>query len=109
MQWSLYTLDNGMYCNGALISPTYLYPYLNYDGGYYLRSSEPPAIYRLDPESNSIRHCVSRSQRSPWSLENARFKLENGQVNIALGQGKALEIFNDNILEYKFIKQIYRQ
>ena len=37
------------------------------------------------------------------------FKLENGQVNIALGRGKALEIFNDNILEYKFIKQIYRQ
>ena len=59
----LYTLDDGLYCNGELISPTYLYPYLNYDGGYYLRSSEPPAIYRLDPESNSIRHCVSRGQR----------------------------------------------
>ena len=59
----LYTLDDGMYCNGALISPTYLYPYLNYDGGHYLRSSEPPAIYRLDPESNSIGLCVSRAQR----------------------------------------------
>ena len=59
----LYTLDDGMYCNGALISPTYLYPYLNYDGGHYLRSSEPPAIYRLDPESNSIGLCVSRSRR----------------------------------------------
>ena len=59
----LYTLDDGMYCNGALISPTYLYPYLNYDGGHYLRSSEPPAIYRLDPESNSLGLCVSRSRR----------------------------------------------
>ena len=59
----LYTLDDGLYCNGELIFPTYLYPYLNYDGGHYLRSSEPPAIYRLDPESNSIRLCVSRSQR----------------------------------------------
>ena len=59
----LYTLDDGMYCNGTLISPTYLYPYLNYDGGHYLRSSEPPAIYRLDPESNSIELCVSRAQR----------------------------------------------
>ena len=59
----LYTLDDGLYCNGALISPTYLYPYLNYDGGYYLRSSEPPAIYRLDPESNSLGLCVSRSRR----------------------------------------------
>ena len=59
----LYTLDDGLYCNGELIFPTYLYPYLNYDGGHYLRSSEPPAIYRLDPESNSIELCVSRSQR----------------------------------------------
>ena len=59
----LYTLDDGMYCNGALISPTYLYPYLNYDGGHYLRSSEPPGIYKLDPESNSIGLCVSRAQR----------------------------------------------
>ena len=59
----LYTLDDGMYCNGALISPTYLYPYLNYDGGHYLSSSEPPAIYRLDSESNSIGLCVSRSRR----------------------------------------------
>lgn len=59
----LYTLDDGMYCNGALISPTYLEPYLNYDGGHYLSSSEPSGMYRLDPESNSIRLCVSRGQR----------------------------------------------
>ena len=59
----LYTLDDGLYCNGELIFLTYLYPYLNYDGGHYLRSSEPPAIYRLDPESNSIELCVSRAQR----------------------------------------------
>ena len=59
----LYTLDGGLYCNGELIFPTYLEPYLNYDGGHYLSSSEPSAIYRLDPESNSIRLCVSRGQR----------------------------------------------
>jgi len=59
----LYTLDDGMYCNGALLSPTYLEPYLNYDGGHYLSSSEPSRIYRFDPESNSIRLCVSRAQR----------------------------------------------
>ena len=56
-----------------------------------------------------VQHPLLKADKSPWSLENARFKLENGQVNIALGRGKALEIFNDNILEYKFIKQIYRQ
>ena len=59
----LYTLDGGLYCNGGLIFPTYLEPYLNYDGGHYLSSSEPPGIYKLDLESNSIRLCVSRSQR----------------------------------------------
>ena len=59
----LYTLDGGLYCNGELIFPTYLEPYLNYDGGHYLSSSEPSAIYRLDPESNSIRLCVSRARR----------------------------------------------
>ena len=59
----LYTLDDGLYCNGALIFPTYLEPYLNYDGGHYLSSSEPSGIYKLDPESNSIRLCVSRSRR----------------------------------------------
>jgi len=26
--------------------------------------------------------------------------------NIALGKGEALKIFNDNILEFKFIKEI---
>ena len=59
----LYTLDGGLYCNGELIFPTYLEPYLNYDGGHYLSSSEPSGIYKLDPESNSIGLCVSRSRR----------------------------------------------
>ena len=48
----LYTLDDGLYCNGELIFPTYLEPYLNYDSGHYLSSSEPSGIYKLDPESN---------------------------------------------------------
>lgn len=52
---------------------------------------------------------------SPWNEKYARFKLEKGQVNIALGKGEvnialgkgeALKIFNDNILEFKFIKEI---
>ena len=59
----LYTLDDGLYCNGELIFTTYLEPYLNYDGGHYLSSSEPSGIYKLDPESNSIGLCVSRSRR----------------------------------------------
>ena len=43
---------------------------------------------------------------SPWNEKYARFKLEKGQVNIALGKGEALKIFNDNILEFKFVKEI---
>ena len=42
---------------------------------------------------------------SPWNEKYARFKLEKGQVNIALGKGEALKIFNDNILEFKFVKE----
>ena len=59
----LYSLDDGRYCNGVLIYPTYLYPYHNYDGGLYLRSSDPPAIYQLDPQNNTIKLCVSRTKR----------------------------------------------
>lgn len=59
----LYSLDDGRYCNGMLISPTYLYPYHNYNGGLYLRSSDPPAIYQLDPQNNTIKLCVSRTKR----------------------------------------------
>lgn len=59
----LYSLDNGRYCNGVHISPVYLFPYLNYGGGLYLRSSEPPAIYQLDPENSTVKLCVSRANR----------------------------------------------
>jgi hypothetical protein len=38
-----------------------------------------------------------------WKAENAFFKQEAGQINIGLGQGKALEAFNKNILSFKQI------
>lgn len=43
-----------------------------------------------------------------WNLNNARFKFEKTQVNIALGQtnGKAMKIFNKNMLEFEFVKVI---
>ena len=47
-----------------------------------------------------------------WSKPKARFKVEtlrttnSKQVNIALGQGEALNIFNNNIIEYQLIKII---
>lgn len=50
-----------------------------------------------------------------WNQTRARFKTETlkstntGQVNIALGQGRALNVFNDNILEFQFIKEIAKK
>lgn len=35
-----------------------------------------------------------------WAENNARFKGEKGQINIALGRGRALDIFNDNIVGF---------
>lgn len=36
-----------------------------------------------------------------WTQNNAFFKGEGSQTNIGLGQGKALEIFNSNIVNLK--------
>ncbi len=36
-----------------------------------------------------------------WKSENAFFKAEGKQINIGLGDGKALEVFNDSIMSYK--------
>ena len=36
-----------------------------------------------------------------WSTEHAYFKGERGQTNIGLGQGKALEIFNTNLIRFQ--------
>jgi RHS repeat-associated protein len=40
-----------------------------------------------------------------WNSSKAFFKQEAGQVNIGLGQGKALEIFNKNIKSFKKIER----
>jgi len=43
------------------------------------------------------------SVQSGWGNTNAYFKYENGQVNIGLGRGSALDIFNNNIVDYSVI------
>ena len=45
-------------------------------------------------------------EKSPgWGYKFVRFKEEKRQINIQLGKegGKALNIFNDNIIDYKVI------
>lgn len=39
-----------------------------------------------------------------WTKTSAYFKLECGVVNIGLGQGTALEIFNESIIGFSKIK-----
>jgi hypothetical protein len=41
---------------------------------------------------------------SGWNTTKARFKQEDGQVNICLGKGVALQKFNDNIIDFELIK-----
>jgi len=36
-----------------------------------------------------------------WNTNNVLFKLEDPNINIGLGKGKGLEIFNDNIESFK--------
>ena len=38
-----------------------------------------------------------------WTANNAYFKGENGQINIGLGKGTALDIFNNNIAGYELV------
>lgn len=38
-----------------------------------------------------------------WKPNNAYFKGEDGQINIGLGKGKGLDIFNDSIVESKVV------
>lgn len=51
-----------------------------------------------------------RGLKSGWKRRNAFFKMENNrniglprQINIGIGNGKALEIFNSPITNYKVI------
>lgn len=39
-----------------------------------------------------------------WTENFAFFKAEDSQINIGLGKGKALEIFNSNISTYKKVE-----
>ncbi len=38
-----------------------------------------------------------------WQDKNALFEAEGGSMNIGLGKGKALEIFNEIIIDYEIV------
>ena len=43
------------------------------------------------------------TQTGNWMQTNARFKVESNQMTTQLGQGKAIDIFNQNILDFGLI------
>jgi hypothetical protein len=39
-----------------------------------------------------------------WMKTNTRFKVEGGQMTTQLGQGRCIEIFNENIVHFEKVK-----
>ncbi|MDW6092420.1 hypothetical protein SBX64_07665 [Vibrio rhizosphaerae] len=44
------------------------------------------------------------TQTGKWMQTNARFKVEGGQMTTQLGQGKAIDIFNENFIYFELVK-----
>ncbi len=44
------------------------------------------------------------TQTGEWMQTNTRFKVEGGQMTTQLGQGKGLEIFNNNIIKFEKVR-----
>lgn len=56
-------------------------------GAIQTNSPDLRALYLQMPETKNVNN---------WRNNNAYFKLEDGVLNIGLGRGKALSIFNEN-------------
>lgn len=44
------------------------------------------------------------TQTGKWMQTNTRFKVEKGQMTTQLGQGKGIQIFNENIVHFEKVK-----
>lgn len=83
----------------------------DYDGVLVEFQLKPGTIAQLESIGVSDGSPLVRSQYPDmpiggkgWNREHARFKGEGTQINIALGKGDALDIFNDNITDYNVIR-----
>lgn len=93
--------------NETFISPTYSFS-SDYDGitvEFELRKGTTNSLLDIGVGNNvdqAIRDYGVLPQVSKgWTENNALFKGEGTQTNIGLGKGKALEIFNSNIINFK--------
>ena len=91
----------------TMISPTYSFS-SNYDGvtvEFNVNSGTTNSLLEIGVGNNSaqaIKDYGTLPQVSKgWNENFAFFKGEGTQTNIGLGQGKALEIFNSNIISFK--------
>ena len=91
----------------TFISPTQSFS-SNYDGitvRFELNAGTTDSLLNIGVSNNSkqaIKDFGALPQvSSGWNVNNAYFKGEGLQTNIGLGLGKALEIFNSNILSFK--------
>ncbi|WP_233259675.1 hypothetical protein, partial [Ramlibacter sp. WS9] len=48
------------------------------------------------------------TQTGSWMQTNARFKVEGGQMTTQLGQGQALNIFNNNLIQFELVPKAGR-
>lgn len=81
----------------------------NYEGTLFEISVNPTTMSQL--EAIGVRNTAASHpfEHLPlvgkgWKETNAFFKVEGNQVNIGLGNGKALEIFNSNIQSFNKVK-----
>ena len=90
--------------NETFISPTYSFS-SDYDGitvEFELRKGTTNSLLDIGVADQAIRDYGVLPQVSKgWTENNAFFKGEGTQTNIGLGKGKALEIFNSNIINFK--------
>ncbi len=91
----------------TFISPTYEYS-SNYNGitvEFELKKGTTKSWLEIGVGNNSDQaikdYGILPQVAKGWTQNNAFFKGEGSQTNIGLGQGKALEIFNSNIVNFK--------
>ncbi len=95
--------------NETFISPTQSFS-SNYEGvtvKFEVKPGTLDALKEIGVSNNTIQsikdYGILPQVQSGWNINNAFFKGEGLQTNIGLGQGKAREIFNSNILNFEVV------
>lgn len=92
------------------ISPVFSYSSENYRGVTVRLVTEPGTSFELQQigvSANDATRLVfpdmPQSQAGEWAEDHAQFKVEKGQMTTQLGQGEALNIFNNNLVSFELV------